>query len=227
MTPTTSRSREYPCTLGASPADAAAGTERPWLRSGQLTDLTLCGASSVDWSDTEYGISETQIRKASVDRAKSKQSDTLADMFGRGPACPWWHTRRSRLGLPPGASNSAALRGLLDRCSCARKTAAPQKLVQLKDRFAHSSRVASVPATNAAWCGEEETNDLSWCPMREIDDEIVEPRSKGWTVPGWSRNVEQRTKHPGERPPFALCPDESELTEEYDPDYDRQRLRAW
>jgi len=194
MTPTTSRSREYPCTLGASPADAAAGTERPWLRSGQLTDLTLCGASSVDWSDTEYGISDTQIRKASVDRAKSKQSDTLADMFG---------------------------------CSCARKTAAPQKLVQLKDRFAHSSRVASVPATNAAWCGEEETNDLSWCPMREIDDEIVEPRSKGWTVPGWSRNVEQRTKHPGERPPFALCPDESELTEEYDPDYDRQRLRAW
>jgi len=190
MTPNTSRSREHPCTPGALPANVAVGTDQPWLRSG---DLPLCGASSLDWSDTEYGISDTQIRKASVDRAKSKQSDTLADMFG---------------------------------CSFARKKAPPQQLVQQHDRFAHSSRVASVPA-NAAWCIEEDPNDLSWCPMREIDEEIVEPKAGGWTVPGWSQNLEQRTKHPGERPPWAICPDDSELAEEYVTDYEHQRFKAW
>lgn len=192
MTPTTSRPSENPCMPDAAPADAAAGTERSWLM-----QLPRCGAPSADWSDTEYGISEAQIRKASVDHAVCKQSDTLADMFG---------------------------------CSFARKK--PKQVAPRRDRYEHSARVASVQVqSNAAWCGEDDTNDLNWCPSGEMDEEIVEPRARGWTLPGWNSNLEKRTTRPGAPipadSPFALCPDDSELAEEYITDYEHQRCRAW
>lgn len=192
MTPTTSRKdSDNPGIPDPAPADAAAGTERSWLRSG---DLALCGAPSVDWSDTEYGISEAQIRKVSVDRA-CKESDTFADIFG---------------------------------CSFGRKK--PKQVVPRRDRYEHSARIASVQS-NATWCGEDDTGDLNWCPVSEMDEEIVEPRARGWTLPGWNSNLEKRTTRPGAPipadSPFALCPDDSELAEEYITDYEHQRCRAW
>jgi len=194
MTPTTSRSRDYPS--GAAPADSAAGTERPRRRSGALT---LCSAPSMDWSDTEYGISDTQIRQASVDRTPCKRSDTLADMFG---------------------------------CGFSRKRE-QQQLAQQYDRFAHSSRVPSVQAN--AWCIDEDSNDMSWCPLRQFDDEIVEPRATGWIVPGLPQNLDQRSKHlRGERreaAPWELCAGvetmDSDLAEEYVNEHGHQGCMSW